>query len=118
MTNIVERINLTTGQDFTKLGTTDHAKVGRCPKCAAPVITGLDSDPAGLPVRADPQPLTDTAAELIALIEGKQTFALRKIGGRARIRHRDADAITQQTPDTTTVISEHKCDPRENNNNG
>ena len=27
MTNIIERINLTTGQDFTRLGTTDKAKV-------------------------------------------------------------------------------------------
>ena len=112
--NLVERINLATGQDFTRLGTTDKAKAGRCPRCAAPVLTGLDSEVAGIPARVDPIPLADTAAELSALLQGRATFALRKIGRIPRLRFRDEYAIGGQLPDTTTVLAEHKCNGREN----
>ena len=117
MTNILETINLATGQDFTKLGTTDKAKVGRCPRCAAPVLTGLDSEIAGLAVRVDPSPLADTTAELAALLQGRATFALRKIGGICRLRFRDQYDIAGKLPDTTTVLAEHKCNGQENGSN-
>ena len=117
MTNIIERINLATGQDFTRLGTTDKAKVGRCPMCGARVLTGLDSDPAGIPVRADITPLRDGHEELAALLAGRATFDLRKIGRLPRLRFRDQYQVADKPPDTTTVLAEHKCNGQENGSN-
>jgi hypothetical protein len=82
------------------------ARLRQCPRCGAPVLAGLDAPVAGLPVRADPTPLT-ALGEAAALLAGRPTFDLTDIGGRKEITHRDVEQISGTRK--YVVLAAHRC---------
>lgn len=76
-----------------------------CVDCGAPTYVCLVD---GLTARIDRGALADPAAELTALIDGRDTFQLTL--GRLLIA-RDADQITSR-PDAAPIHRQHRCPPK------
>lgn len=77
-----------------------------CPRCRAPILTGLDADRAALTARCDPTPLTQFG-EAIALITGRTTYDLMPDGDRKTLNPRNEDHIKR--PRKYPVIAAHQC---------
>lgn len=73
--------------------------------CGQPILAGLDHDPCGLPVTADPWPV-DAMGEALALLAGRRTYDL---AGRMRLElnHRCASALAR--PRRWPVVADHRC---------
>lgn len=101
---------------LTALGraNTDHIyralKSRHCAACHRPVLAGLDSDVAALPVLTDPAPIT-TRAELAALALGLDTYALRRHPAGWVIDRREPRYIQRQPADSVSyrVLAAHDC---------
>jgi hypothetical protein len=61
---------------------------------------------AGLPVRADPTPLT-ALGEAAALLNGRPTFDLSDVAGRKELTYRSRDQIS--APRKYPVLAAHEC---------
>ena len=90
----------------SQTGTTRAASIRLCPKCRAPILTGLDADICALTVRADPTALTPLG-EAIALLQGRATYNLADGPGRKELDRRDRWRIT--APRKHHVFPEHRC---------
>ena len=88
----------------------DHAHPGTCPRCGALVLRARAGRVAALDVVADVEPI-DTAAEILALLEGRLTWHL-VIGalGTRRITWRDTTQI-RAGPSKHPVLADHVCPP-------
>lgn len=82
------------------------ATLRTCPRCGAPILTGLDAPRAGYPVKTDPTPLT-VLGETVALLSRRATFDLVTIGGRKELNWRDQIMIAG--PRRYPVLAEHAC---------
>jgi hypothetical protein len=79
--------------------------VHTCRRCERPVIYGLAE---GLPARVDPAPLDGPLAEALAVVAGRETYTLTRIGLVQR------DAVRRSDPSLTgPVVAQHDC-PRRN----
>jgi hypothetical protein len=56
-------------------GVRRKARLRSCRRCGGRVVVGLDAEPAGLPVRADPTDLSPVA-EVLALLQHRATYDL------------------------------------------
>lgn len=83
-----------------------NASTRRCPTCSQIVLYGLDGDVCALSARVDPTPLT-VLGEAVAVISGRGTYNLTRVGGRQRLYLRDADAIEGDR--RYPVVPEHRC---------
>ncbi|MET9517009.1 hypothetical protein [Streptomyces sp. NPDC002994] len=89
----------------------DHARDTTCPRCGAPILTARAGRIAALDVTADPQPL-DTAAEILALLEGRLTWHLVEGAlGTRRITWRGTTHI-RAGPARHPVLRDHHCPPQ------
>lgn len=79
---------------------------GHCLDCRAQVIRGLDSDPAGLPVTCDPQPL-DQLGEALALVAGRSTYGLTRTADRWQLDQRSRWRIAGGR--RALVLAAHRC---------
>lgn len=77
-----------------------RAVLARCPRCKAPVLAGHDD--GGLPVNADPRPITRTA-ELQLFLARRPTYEV----ARGELLHRDRWRIRR--PAAGGVVAEHRC---------
>lgn len=87
------------------------AAAGRCPRCGARLLVGLDSDLIGMTARVDPWPI-DKQSEFIALVGGRWTYnlvATFSASGRRcfEIDRRAPYHISGSTD--WTVVAEHRC---------
>lgn len=82
------------------------ATIRQCPKCKAPILTGLDADKCALTARADPTPITPLG-ETIALLQTRSTYNLTTMHSRKYLDHRDQWTITM--PRRWPVLPEHRC---------
>lgn len=73
-----------------------------CPRCKARLLVALDE---GLTARADAAPLTDPAAEIAALLDGRWTYTYTAFG---HLVHRDATRIKANTI-RGTIHAQHRC---------
>lgn len=90
-----------------RIGDTHRAAGLRtCPRCGAPILTGLDNDTAALTARADPTPLTPLG-ETLALLAGRPTYNLTTTSGRKELHRRDEWHIKGER--RYPVIPAHKC---------
>lgn len=93
-------------------GFTLTPRAGRCRRCHAPIIRALDSEPCGLPTRADPHPL-NAYGELWARQQHRPTYELTRRGTRLRLDRRGATEIRSRPPDATDrrwdVLVAHAC---------
>lgn len=90
-------------------GISRTVRAGVCRRCHAPILTGLDSDVAALPARVDPEPV-DQAGELLAVLAGRATYALRRAGLRLELDARSS--FHMKTPPGNgrfDVLAEHAC---------
>jgi hypothetical protein len=81
----------------------------RCPACRRMTVEGADAR-TGLPVRAESQPLSKLG-EALALLAGRGTFSLQRIGGQLEIAGRDQFSIRGQPAGTkgVDVLVRHDC---------
>ncbi|KAB2347319.1 hypothetical protein [Actinomadura rudentiformis] len=82
------------------------AILGRCPRCYAPILTGLDDDNAARTARADPTPITPLG-EAVALLAGRATYDLLAPYGRRELWRRDQWHISGARKHP--VLPEHRC---------
>jgi hypothetical protein len=87
-------------------GATRAAGIRLCPKCRAPIITGLDADICAFTVRVDPTPLTPLG-EAVAVLQGRTTYNLAGGPGRKELDPREAHHI--EKPRRYPVLAEHRC---------
>lgn len=59
------------------------ARAETCPRCGADVLRGDDHDKVAMRATVDADPVDD-AAEMVAVIEGRPTYDLLPVGGKAR----------------------------------
>lgn len=82
-----------------------------CPRCHAPILTGLDADRCALAVTVDPQP-TDVLGEALALVAGRDTYDLAGL----QLIHRDQWRVAGRR--RHPVLADHLCNaplPRDPN---
>jgi hypothetical protein len=77
-----------------------------CPRCRAPVLTGLDAEWCAISTQCDPTPLTPLG-EAVALLSGRQTYTLTPGRNRKELDYRDEWRIAK--PTKNPVLAEHKC---------
>lgn len=82
------------------------ASLGRCPRCGAPVLSGLDDDIAARTARADPTPI-DRMGEALAVLTGRGTFDLAVFDGKRQLWRRDQWHIAGKRK--WPVLAEHRC---------
>lgn len=82
------------------------ARLRVCTKCNSPVLRGLDYDPAGIMVDADPTPLNQLG-ETIALLTGRTTYDLAYSNSRRILEYRDQHRIGGKR--RYPVLPEHRC---------
>lgn len=82
------------------------ARYTRC-ACGRPVLVGLDSDVAGLPVTADVADL-DRPAELAALLDERTTFTVLELPGRLVLAPRHVEVI-RAPRQLRPVVAAHRC---------
>lgn len=89
-----------------------NARGRRCRDCGEWVLAGLDGDRCAEAVHVDPTPLS-ALGEMVALVGGLGTYALRTESPAFRIDHRHRWAIAR-TPAGSPgqrydVVAEHRC---------
>jgi hypothetical protein len=92
-------------------GISRRARARFCRKCRAPIMVGLDSDVMGTAAVCDPAPI-NVLGEVQALMTGRATYALRWLGGRWEIDHRDSFQIKGSPAGSNPryeVLAEHRC---------
>lgn len=77
-----------------------------CPRCKAPVITGLDADRAAINATCDPTPITPLG-EAYALVQGRSTYCFADDNGRKILWHRYHWNI--KAARRWPVLATHKC---------
>lgn len=77
-----------------------------CPRCKAPILSGLDDDTAARSVHADPTPI-NPVGEALALLAGRATFDLTAAGGKRQLWRRDEWHISGRRK--FPVLPEHRC---------
>lgn len=83
------------------------ASIGLCPRCNIPTLRGLDDERAGLPARADIDPV-DEIGEALALIQGRATYDLVGDSRKKELEYRYEWHIRK--PRKYPVLAAHKCD--------
>lgn len=79
-----------------------------CAKCRREILTGPDSDVAGMDARADSAPISRTG-ELWAVVEKRRTYELDATG---RLHRRTAKAVIfAGVPSHSSLHSDHQCAP-------
>lgn len=88
-----------------------------CQTCRAQTLVGDDSPVAAMTAHLDPTPL-DLAGHAIALAEGRRTYMVRTLGGKAQILHLDRWRVKTFTAPPVidpaikpewTIHREHTC---------
>jgi hypothetical protein len=90
----------------SRSGATRATGIRLCPKCRAPILTGLDAEICAFTVRVDPTPITPLG-EAIALLQGRATYNLADGPNRKELDLRDQWRITM--PRKYPVLPEHRC---------
>lgn len=85
---------------------TRAARLILCPRCGAPILSGLDADWCALTARVDPTPLTE-AGEALALLTGRRTYDLIGRGDERLLSLRETEHI--QAPRRHPVLATHEC---------
>lgn len=88
-------------------GYSRRARAGRCDKCRAPIMAGLDGDLLAFTARCDPWPV-DAQGELLALLTGRRTYRLRW-SGRYELDPRTVIEIRGASTSDVEVLVEHRC---------
>lgn len=105
--------HLIAGGHLTETGLSRRARIRTC-RCRHLILAGLDSDICAFEAAADPIPLTPLA-EMLARIEGRPTYDLRREGGGwvldRRDHHRIAFAPAGSRP-RIDVVRAHQCHSR------
>lgn len=98
---------------MTETGATRRARVRRC-GCGVDIIVGLDGDRLAFEARVDPYPLS-SVGEVLALLEGRYTWAAYADGGRHVLEFRDSHAISARPAGKCPedVMRQHRCDTPE-----
>ena len=88
----------------------------RCASCGHLVLVGLDSHVAAFEVAADFEEL-DPYAETVARLDGRGTYALRRVGQHLELTARDRWQIAGEPAGTKAdaiggyvVVAEHGCE--------
>lgn len=91
-------------------GITREARVRRCQDCPSWTVVGLDADRCAGPATADAEPLS-RVGEALALLAGRQTYTLRRIGTRLELDHRHRWAVGGSRPGDGPydVVAAHRC---------
>lgn len=98
---------------LTESGVSRRARIRAC-RCGKPVLVGLDDDTCAFEVHTDPVPL-NPLGEMLARLEHRATFDLRREGGGWVLDHRDHRRITARPAGTrprSDVVREHQCHTR------
>jgi hypothetical protein len=101
-------------EDTGKLGPDRIGRAARahhCKTCGQLILTGLDNDMCAGVADADPVPLAPLG-EALAIIAGRNTYALRKTVDRLELQLRDSWQIAGDPAGTTRydVVAQHSCD--------
>ena len=97
------------GEDYFQPGARTAVEHSLCRKCGANVLTGLDSDVAGIPVVTEVHPL-DLMGECYATMANRPTYAHVMRGRKMVLRGpRSAGQITLNPASTVRVVAEHAC---------
>lgn len=94
---------------MTETGATRRARVRAC-TCGADIIVGLDGDRLAFEARVDPYPLSGFG-EVLALLEGRYTWAAHAEAGRYVLEPRDSHAISARPAGECRedVMRQHRC---------
>ena len=87
------------------------ARGRKCHKCKTFILAGLDADRCASSAYADPTPLS-ALGEAMALVAGRQTYALRRSANGFRLDVRDRWQIASQPAGPGRrfdVIADHVC---------
>jgi hypothetical protein len=82
-----------------------------CRDCGQPVLTGRDSDLAGITVTLDVHPV-DNLGEAVALTTGRRTYSLRTVRDSRtprRVLDERTAAVIRRGPALRPVHAEHRC---------
>jgi hypothetical protein len=96
---------------LTESGLTRAARIRPCPDCHADTLAGLDEDRCALESAVDPVPL-GTLGEAVALLQGRNTLAVHRDGGRFILDRRHPLQIKARpagATDREDVMAEHRC---------
>lgn len=96
---------------MTEGGVTRRARIRRCRRCRAPVVSGLDDDVMAEPVDIDPLPLT-ALGEALALLRNVSTYDLARRAGKYVIDRRTVFEISGWPPESrrnVDVVKRHEC---------
>lgn len=97
----LEQLGLWNSDSFSR-----RLSAGRCHRCHAQVVRGLDADVAAISVTADPQPI-DQLGEALALLAGRSSYSLLRRDSAWSLSPRDEYRIRAGKP--ATVLAEHRC---------
>ncbi len=93
----------------------DGIRATWCPTCHTPILAGLDAEVCAFTARTDPEPL-NALGEALARIAGRNTYEIRTVGRVARLRYRNAGAITSRPAGAPAhaltgydVVAAHTC---------
>lgn len=94
-------------------GLTRRVTAKTCTDCHAPVLAALDADVCAFSVHVDPAPLS-VVGEALAVITGRRTYALRRLGGRHLLSRRSSFAIAGSPAGSARaarydVLADHAC---------
>lgn len=78
----------------------------RCGTCGQQLVTGLDADVAGLPVKCDPHPI-DQLGEALATLTGRQTYDVVGTLGRLVLEPRRPQHIERNR--RYPILAAHTC---------
>lgn len=92
------------GESLTSKTRQRKARLGRCPKCAAWTLRGVENDFAGLIAEADAAYLSWAGEIAAATFEGRLTYALDRDG---RLEYRDQGRRAK--PSREPLLAEHRC---------
>lgn len=98
---------------MTESGLGRAARVRQC-GCGLPILAGLDDEIAALEASVDPVPI-GPLGEMLARIEHRATFDLRREGKRWVLDYRDYRRITARpagSQQRVDVVREHRCGSR------
>lgn len=87
-------------------------RVGVCRRCKARVLRGLDADRLGIARQVDPDNL-DTLGEAAAILTGRHTYSVWKVGAGGYELHYRAPAHIRATPadhSVKPILGDHQCE--------